>query len=56
VGHAWTATGPLTEEALTSAGFVFECFSGRLGELPGLGWPVEVTADWQNGYVCEERR
>ena len=53
-GHAWTATGPLLERALTAAGFSFECYSWRLKDLPGLGWPLENFAEWQNGYVCRK--
>lgn len=51
-GHRWTATGPLTEQALTDAGFTFACYSGRLDQLPPLGWPVTVTAGWQHGYLA----
>lgn len=52
-GHAWTATGPLVEDALTAAGFTFDCYSHRLSELPDLGWPLETAhAEWQNSYVC----
>jgi hypothetical protein len=51
-GHRWTATGPLTEAALTAAGFRFECYSGRLPALTSLGWPVTVTAGWQHGYLA----
>ena len=48
-GHAWTATGPLTEDALTVAGFGFECFSGRLRELSAAGgrWRHRtLTGSW----------
>jgi SAM-dependent methyltransferase len=51
-GHRWTATGPLTERALTDAGFTARSYSGRLGDLVTLGWPVAVTAAWQHGYLA----
>ena len=54
-GHAWTATGPLVEHALTSAGFTFTSWTGRLKDLEAAGWPVvAVHADWQNAYTCRK--
>lgn len=51
-GHAWTATGPLVEDALEQAGFTWTAYSGRLGELASLGWPLDNLALWQNGYLA----
>lgn len=51
-GHAWTATSTLIERALSAAGFLHIAYSGRLHKITAADWPLNNTADWQNGYIC----
>lgn len=51
-GHAWTASSGFVVRALEFAGFTCTPYTGVLGELQGLGWPLDNTADWQNAFVC----
>lgn len=55
MGHAWTATAPFVEAALSAAGFVCESYCGRLREIAVAGWPLENFGDWQNGFICRKK-